>query len=175
MEIISRKLAENIKSIVPEHPASVARLQYALSFILNAVFIIVGALLISAFSGRTGGVIAALVSFAILRQASGGIHLKSGTTCVIVSIGVATALSFTPDMSREVLLAINLLNLALVLIFAPTDIEKQSRIPRRFYPLLKLISAAIVCSNLLIGSSIIAVTLLVQCMTLILAKVVKNP
>ncbi|KQO00732.1 accessory gene regulator ArgB-like protein [Paenibacillus sp. Leaf72] len=174
VETISRRLAISIKSVVPEHPASEARLQYALSFILNALFIITGALLISFFTGRTSGVVAALISFAILRQVSGGVHLKSGTMCVIVSVGVATALSFTPNFPGKMLVIINLLNLLIVLMFSPTDIEKQSRIPKRYYPLLKLLSALIVCSNLLIESSIIALTLLVQCLTLILAKVVST-
>ncbi|WP_341282283.1 accessory gene regulator B family protein [Paenibacillus sp. FSL H8-0537] len=174
LETFSRRLAISIKAIVPEHPASEARLQYALSLILNALFIISGALLIALFTGKLGGVLAALISFAVLRQASGGLHLKSGTMCVVVSIGVATALSFTPAFSSGTLLVINSINLLLALLFAPSDIEKQSRISRRFYPVLKLISVVIISSNLWIESSIIALTLLVQCVTLILAKVVST-
>ena len=61
----------------------------------------------------------------------------------------------------------NLVNIILVLLFAPSRIDKQTRISKKHYPLLKIISLFLVSTNFLIGSSVLAAAFLIQSLTLI--------
>lgn len=166
-------LAIGIKRVVPESPQSVEVLSYAISFILNAVSIIGASLLISLFTGRVQEVIIVLIGYALLRQVSGGIHLKSGVSCIVISTAGATVLSFVSLDSQLVLLA-NVIALLLALVFAPSRIARQTRIPKKYYPLLKLISLLIISSNFVIQSDVLASAFLVQTLTLIRMKEVKS-
>ncbi|MGW8956226.1 accessory gene regulator ArgB-like protein [Paenibacillus sp. NPDC055715] len=166
IETMAFKLANQIKRTVPDHPASIPVLKYALALIINASMIIVLTLLASFFTGRTAEAVMILVAFALLRQMSGGIHLKTGMACVVVTSVAFTAISCISLHSWWTNLFTGL-SLLLVLCFAPSRIEKQSRIPSRFYPLLRLLSSLLVCTNFVIGSSVVAVAFLIQSLTLI--------
>ncbi|XEC96010.1 accessory gene regulator B family protein [Paenibacillus tarimensis] len=166
LKTLSKGIAARIKESAPDHPASAAVLQYSISFILNAVVIIVLSILISLFTGRTTDVLIALFIFALLRQISGGFHLKSGTACVVVSVAAANILPFIQLNNTGVLVS-TIISMILVIFFAPSRIEKQTKIPKSWYPMLKMIALIIVGSNLLIKSDIIACTVLLQSITLI--------
>lgn len=163
---LSGKLADSLKAAVPNHPTSTAVLKYSISFLLNAVFVIVLSLTVSLFTGHWKEALTVLAAFPLLRQVSGGIHLKSSMTCVLVSTGGTTLLSFL-SLDYTWTIALTCVSCLLVLLFAPSRIEKQSRIPRKYYPLLKLISLLIVSSNFWIASPVLAGTFLVQAVTLI--------
>lgn len=163
---LARQLAIGIKKVVPESPESMEVLKYSISFILNALFIIGFSLMISLFTGRVREVIIVLIGYALLRQVSGGVHLKSGTLCIIVSTAGATLLSFI-SFNSTILVQVTALSLLLALLFAPSRIEKQTRIPAKYYPLLKLASLAIIASNLVIQSAVLASAFLLQTLTLI--------
>ncbi|ASA20894.1 accessory gene regulator ArgB-like protein [Paenibacillus donghaensis] len=158
--------AQAIKRIVPHHPASEAVLKYALEGVYNALLIIVGTLLISAFTGRTAEAVTILISFALLRQISGGKHLKSGVGCVIFTTAAFTLLSWIrPDMGLTQIL--NVISLLLVSKYAPSRIEQQSRIPRAYYPVLKIMAALLIGINFVVASPVIAVSFFAQALTLI--------
>ncbi|WP_179032168.1 accessory gene regulator ArgB-like protein [Paenibacillus kribbensis] len=166
IETMASKLAKQIKDTVPDHPASVPVLQYALALIINASMIIILTLFASLFTGRMAEAATILITFALLRQISGGIHLKTGMACVVVTSVAFTFLSCITLDSWWTNLFTGIA-LMLVLCFAPSRIEKQSRIPARFYPLLRLLSSILVCTNFVIGSSVVAVAFMVQSLTLI--------
>ncbi|MGO4375415.1 accessory gene regulator B family protein, partial [Paenibacillus sp. MCAF20] len=126
-------------------------------------------LLIGVFTGRVFEVAIVLIGFALLRQASGGLHLKSGLKCVAVSTAGATILSFV-ELSQVYMLASTGIAVTLALIFAPTNIEKQSRIPHKYYPALKLLAVLMVSSNFLIQSDVLAAAFLAQGITLIFGR-----
>jgi accessory gene regulator B len=163
---IALKLATGIKHIVPEHPSSIAVLKYSLALLINATAIIIFSICIALFTARLSQTILILFSFAILRQASGGIHLKSGSWCVFASTSLVVFLSFISFNSNWTSI-LNLASLTLAATFAPSRIEKQSRIPKRFYPLLKLISCLIVSSNFYFLSPSISGAFFIQGLTLI--------
>lgn len=166
IESIALKIATRIKATAPEHPASINVLKFSLALILNAVFIITLTLGISLFTGRTEESAIILVSYAVLRQLSGGLHLKSGLQCVFVTTASFTVMSLI-DLSPHGLQLANIVSLILVLIFAPSNIENQSRIKKKHYPKLKLLSALLVLINVGIASPAIAISFLVQSLTLI--------
>lgn len=167
IEAIAQKLAVNIKNTVPNHPASVNVLRFALAAILNGVFIVSFSLIISLFTHRTIEAVIVLISFAVLRQMSGGIHLKSGLACVIVSTGGVTLLSLIEIHNNELIVWINAINVVLALLFSPSRIEKQTRIKPKYFPLLKISTTLVVAANFYISSSVLTVTFLLQCLTLI--------
>jgi len=123
-------------------------------------------LAVSMITGKLAGALTALIAFPLLRVVSGGYHLKAGMLCMIASTSLMTTLSFIDVPSRFVI-ALNILALLLVIVYAPSRIEKQSRIPKAFYPKLRLISCFIVLLNFIVGSSVIAATFFVQGLTLV--------
>lgn len=169
LEHMSGKLALRIKSVVPEHPASPAVLKFAIAVILNVFFIISLTLAVSLLTDRTGEALQILISFALLRQVSGGAHLRSGMACVLLTAGLFTVLSFV-DVNSTVILLMNGISLLIVLWLAPLGIERQTRIPRAHWPKLRLIAALLVVMNFAVGSSVIAASFLVQSISLILAR-----
>jgi len=169
IEAMAQKMAGSIKASVPDHPASEKVLKFAISAILNGVFIVSLSMIISIFTGATLAALVVLISFAILRQMSGGVHLKSGMYCVLVSTMGITLVSLVTyfNIPSQVIIVVNIVNIVLALIFAPSGIEKQTRIPTKYFPLLKISTTIVVGLNLFIGSQLLAATFLVQCLTLI--------
>jgi accessory gene regulator B len=170
---LSSRTAASIKRQVPQHQASQEVLRYALSMILNVLFIITFTIGFSLFTGKTKEAIAILISFAILRQLTGGAHLKSGDACVILTTGLFTTLSFY-NLSGWPLLIMGLVSLSLVLRFAPIGIDKQSRIPKKHYPKLKAAAALLIVISLFLDSAPIAISFLAQSITLIHRREVKH-
>jgi len=163
---LSHKLAVGIKSKVPEHPASIAVLQYSLSLVLNTVFIIGLSFMLSFFTGKALETLVALAGFAVLRQISGGYHLKSGVMCILVSTAGIVALSFA-DFGPAITLSFNAAAFLLALVFAPSRIERQTRIPQKYFGYLKLGSMMLIVLSGFIGYSVLASAFLLQALTLI--------
>lgn len=166
IEAVALKIAHRIKSVVPEHPVSINVLNYSISVMINGLLIFSISLLISLFTGRTPEMIGILIFFPLLRQLSGGYHLKSGIKCTVISISLFTLISFI-TLDDPYVTVLNCISLVLVLLYAPSRIERQSRIPKKYYPLLKIISSLLVASNFLIGSTIIAMSFFLQSLSLI--------
>jgi accessory gene regulator B len=162
---MAHRIAVLIKKNVPDHPTSIAVMQHSLSFLLNTIFIISFSLIIALFTDKIGETALALFAYAILRQVSGGAHLKSGVLCVVVStlmIAVISLLSF----NSEIVLIINLLSVTLALLLSP-KIHRRTRIKPKYYPLLKIISVLIISTNFFFESPVLASTFFIQSLSLI--------
>ncbi|NOU80601.1 accessory regulator AgrB [Paenibacillus sp. LMG 31459] len=173
IDAMAGRMAAGIKKRSPEHPASLEVLKHSLAILINTFSIMVLSLVIGLVTRRVSEVIVVLVAFALLRMVSGGLHLKSGTWCVIVTtlgVSVLSQVALIP----VIVAWITTISLVLAAIFSPTDLRKQSRISVRFYPLLKVISVVMVASNYFFSSSTIAVSFLLQTLLLIPWKVVDN-
>jgi accessory gene regulator B len=166
IEYLSLRIANHIKAAVPEHLTSVAVLKHSVGIILNVLFIVGLTIGMSLITGKVKEASLLLLMFAILRQMTGGIHLKSGIGCVLTTSITCIALSFL-SLNYNWTIAATILSIVLILIYAPSGIEKQSRIPKRYYPFLKCIAVALVGTNLIFASSVIAISFLVQSITLI--------
>jgi accessory gene regulator B len=169
LHYLSNRIAVYIKNVVPDHPASIAVLRYSLSFILNAILIILLTFGMSFVTGRTKEAVTILIAFGLLRQVSGGIHLKSGDLCVLFTSSAFTIMSLI-DLGSKQIFMLNVFTLLLVLLFSPSRIERQTRIPMKYYPLLKVISTLLVLTNFYWESSTLAITFFVQAATLIRLK-----
>lgn len=167
LENLAGWIAARIKNIVPEHPASYAVLKFAVAIVLNVVLVVGCTLLISGITGKTAEALLILISFALLRQVSGGVHLQSGLGCVLVTTALFTALSYVQADLLYVQL-MNSLSLLPVLLLAPIGIDKQTRIPAKHWPKLKFIGAALVVTNFFIASPVIAASFMAQAVSLII-------
>ena len=172
IELMAGRMAEGIKRRAPEHPASVAVLKHALAVLINTISIIVFSLTGALFTGNMKQIITIMLAFALLRMVSGGLHLKTGSMCVLVTTSLFLFLSFV-ELKESSNFILNSISLILALIFAPSGIEKQSRINKKYYPLLKFLSAIMISLNFWIGSSTIAASFFVQALTLISRKEVR--
>ncbi|MGG4504057.1 accessory gene regulator ArgB-like protein [Paenibacillus polymyxa] len=166
IEALSLRMAQHIKSVVPDHPASVAVLKHALAITLNVVFIVGLTLGVSILIGRTREVLTIMVAFAFLRQMTGGLHLKSGMGCVAVSTLLFTGLSFI-ELDYNWTTGTTIASMLVILIFAPAGIEKQTRIPPKYFPLLKVLALCVVGLNLYLSNPYIAISFFVQTLSLI--------
>lgn len=160
-----------IKRTVPNHPASEAVLKYALEVVYNVVFIVGFTIIISLWTGKITQALILMASFALLRQISGGIHLKSGLACVMVSTALFSTLSMIDVGDNAIFL--NAFSLIIVILFAPSDIEKQTRIPQKYFPLLKCGAIFLITISLFLNYQTVSLGLFVQSLTLISRKGVK--
>lgn len=168
LELLARRLAVGIKTVVPNHPASVDVLRFSIGAILNVLFIVCFSLIGSMIFGTTKEVVIVMISFALLRQISGGVHLKSGLACIIFSTsGILLVAFLSGYLGSGPVMAMNIANVILAAIFAPSGIEKQTRIKSKYFPLLKLSATIIVSINVVLASQILAASFFVQCLTLI--------
>ncbi|NRS51941.1 accessory gene regulator ArgB-like protein [Brevibacillus sp. HB2.2] len=166
IESIAFKIASSMKRINPDLPQSVAKLEYALIILLNGSTVVLCSLAIGFVLGSLEETALFLVAFASLRQVSGGYHLSTALGCAIVSIGMAVIVPFIP-VTQNVGLILNCVSLVLVTLFSPSNIENQSRLPARCYPLLKIISITIVIATALIALPIITKAVFLQSLSLI--------
>ncbi|WP_337033173.1 accessory gene regulator B family protein [Paenibacillus illinoisensis] len=161
IEAAAWRIATHIKSVVPQHPASVEVLNHSLIIVIN-FFTVVGLSLIgSIFTGQTKEVILLLQCFAILRQLTGGLHLESSTWCAVATAATATILSLVPS-NYEMTLILTSFALLIVLNYAPAGIDQQTIIPERFYPILKVVGVILISSNFWIASHWAAIAYFVQ-------------
>ncbi|MEK5058661.1 accessory regulator AgrB [Paenibacillus sp. FSL H7-0326] len=170
IETVASKMAVHIKSVIPNHPASIAVLRHSLIIAINFMSVIGICLIAAFFTGKTKEVFSLLLFFGILRQLTGGLHIKSSMGCALLTSGVATALSFI-ELDQITTLTFTAISMVLIFFFAPSGIENQTRIPERYYPLLKYVSLVLVGTNLWFNSSIVAVAFLVQSLTLLLNEI----
>lgn len=169
IERLSTNTAATIKRIVPDHPTSEAVLKFALQGIYNILFIICLTLCLSIITGNLKEVVIILISFAMLRQVSGGKHLKSGDYCVLVTTSLFTLMSFA-ELGLLSMKILTFISLILVLEFAPSRIEKQSKIPKVHYPKLKVIAVFMIVASFFVQSPSLTISFFVQSLTLIQMK-----
>lgn len=166
MNSLANRIAVSIKKANPEETHSVEVMEYALGIILNTLLIIVSTAIIGLFMDRFAECMTFLLCFCILRLSSGGFHLNTALACNIVTTFISTALPSFITLSDTVLWIANIISLVIMLVFAPNP-DKNVRIPTSMYPMLKLVSIAMVSSNFFLQSTVIGLAFLAQSLTVI--------
>lgn len=166
MNSLAHRIAVSIKNANPEETHSVEVMEYALGIILNTLLIIVSTAILGLFLGRFAECMIFLLCFCILRLSSGGVHLKTALACNIVTTLISTTLPSFITLSDSAIWIANLISLVIMIGFAPNP-DKNVRIPTSMYPLLKLVSIAMVSSNFFLQSTVIGLGFLVQSLTVI--------
>lgn len=167
IESTAGRIARHIKSVIPDHPVHEEDMRHSLIIIINFVSVVALTLLGALITGRLDEAVMLLKCFAFLRLFSGGLHLQTSMWCAIITAGTATAVSML-SIGTDWTGILTVISMLIILIYAPSGIENQTRIPERFYPALKVISFLIVASNLWFGSSMAAIAFFVQALTLVI-------
>jgi accessory gene regulator B len=175
IDTLAMRIATGIKNTNPEKTASIEVMQYALIGLINTSITVVLAFSFGLLTGKFSETVLFSLAFIILRSMTGGFHFGSSVKCTVVSTIMAAGFPHIP-ISVEMMFVFQILSLGLILLFAPSNIEGQTRIPTKYYPHLKIFSLLLVISNFFIGSPVIAFGFLVQSLTLIRfnKKEVKN-
>ncbi|MDP5275248.1 accessory gene regulator ArgB-like protein [Chengkuizengella axinellae] len=168
IESFANKISQEIKKHEPS--ADVEIMNYSLIVLLNTILVIVFTVIAGLLLGDLKGAIVAISSFALLRIFSGGFHFKSVDVCTIVSV-LLFVLAFLINLSPTLVFTFNVISLLIVLIFSPSNVQKNTRIPKSVNPYFKVISVIIVSSNFVLQSSEIAFCFFIQAISLIRLRV----
>jgi len=142
-------------------------LTFAIFIVLNAVFVTLTVLVVSALTGHFREAALALASYVILRFFSGGMHLPTSNLCNFVSTGVFLLLVHLPVPFWNAGFLLNALALVLVLAYAPTkDIMHLNRLGPKYTIHFKITSIVLVLLNFWIQSPIISMAYFVQAVSL---------
>ncbi|WP_397386730.1 accessory gene regulator ArgB-like protein [Paenibacillus sp. MMS20-IR301] len=163
---LALKISIAIKRINPEETVSIEIMKYSLGIILNTLLTFIVSLSIGFILGNFFDTLIFYISLSLLRVFSGGIHLKTAAACNIVTILICCMTPYLFQLSDNQLLYGTILCIILMLLFAPNP-DKNTQIPKKWYPLLKSISLILVGLNFFIGSSVIGLAFLVQSVTII--------
>jgi accessory gene regulator B len=169
LEGFAHRTAVRMKTINYEKTASLEVLKFGLLLFINFISIVFISLSIGLITGKLTETLVTLVAFALLRACTGGYHLKSSILCIFYSSALMSIIPHVP-MNLLAVYVLIIISILLILIFAPFGMENQSNIPKRFYPLLKIIGVLLVATNLFILSSTLAVCFFVQSVMLIRMK-----
>jgi len=166
IERLALRIACYFKKIEPEKTASVEVMKFSLEALLNVFITLFFVLSIGIIFGKLNESIIGLIGFAVLRFFSGGIHLRTAFQCsfvttILISISPHVPLHY---VGKNTIIIVTLL---IILIFAPSNIENHARLPKKYFPLLKLISAAIVSTSFLSMNSTFIVVCFIQALTII--------
>jgi len=167
MNIIDRSALYLAKAIRRNNPnaASEAVLNFSLVIVINTISTILLVILFCSITGHLLEGIIAMASFAILRNFSGGIHLKSSIYCTIISAGSLILFAHITLSYFYIGFSMDIVTIILLLLYAPDGFENRSRLNPKYYPLLKVASILVVAANFYIQSSVISFSLLTQALT----------
>jgi len=165
---MATRLATTIKETNPQNTSSVEVMKFSLIIILNALATALLTLSVGLVTGAFVETLIVLIGFAVLRFFSGGMHLSSSAWCTIVSTAVLAIIPHIPTANYTVLFTV--VSLIMVVLFAPSDVEKHNRLAQRKALWFKAVASLIVASNFLWGSDTLAKVFIVQALLLIPIK-----
>jgi accessory gene regulator B len=156
------KLAYNfsilLKKKVPE-ARSVEVMHFGMIIILNLLLTVILSVIFSLILGTFSETSITLVGFVLLRQFSGGYHLKNTDACVISSSILLIAIPFIDHYSQPISMYLNYFTLLTLLLFAPHTYKFSYKEAPRTYVKFKIIAILIVVVNFIfIESSILSLT-----------------
>jgi accessory gene regulator B len=166
VEALASRIAMKLKEIEPEKTQSVAVMKFALEAIINTAITISFITVIALVTNSVSETFIALGAYGVLRFFSGGLHLRSSLNCSLVSTMLISASPHIYINQQWTIIA-SIVALILILIYAPANMEGHARIPTKYFPALKWISIAIICTNFIWFSSTIAIVFLIQAVTTI--------
>ncbi|XID93317.1 accessory gene regulator ArgB-like protein [Paenibacillaceae bacterium WGS1546] len=163
---VALNIASWIKQQNPEQTASVAVMQFALIGLLNSALVFFIVITIGAVTGHFVNSLIASVFFVGLHFFSGGYHFKSALYCTLFSSSMIIASILIP-LNSTWLLIVTIITFVIVAIFAPSNIENHARIPKKYFPILKVVSLCVVSVNLFLQSGSAGFAMLFQAMLLL--------
>ena len=166
IESLSMKLATRIKQENPDHPASLEVLKFSIAAVLNVFGTIILSVTVAILLDHLWATVIAMVAFAALRGVSGGYHLNSSVGCLLITSAIANILPYI-QLSDTIVVVFTVISMILALLFATNNIENQTRIPKKYFPLLRAVSVILIATNFIFQSDVVALAFLLQALSLI--------
>ncbi|MEK3851170.1 accessory gene regulator B family protein [Paenibacillus sp. FSL R7-0340] len=164
LEKLSRLIAKKIKETDPEGPGSVEIFEWELGIRLNLIATIILTLLFGWLFGHIILSLVSLLTFILIRKASGGIHIKSLTLCAIVSAFIFSVIPFLKlEMLEKVLLSC--ISFLIFLKWAPNDFEEVYT--TNSFKKLKWASVIIVLVSFISQWPVLILTVFAQAITIL--------
>ncbi|MFS1514059.1 accessory gene regulator B family protein [Chengkuizengella sp. SCS-71B] len=164
IERMSAKIANKINHY--DSSSDVEVMEYALKILLNLFSVVLICFIVGIITNQLKEIFLAFFSFALLRAFSGGFHFKSLVVCSIISSCVFIFISFI-SINLMVTQLLNIVSLFIVWFRAPVNVHINTQIPRQILRYFKFVSIIIVAINLFVGSSIFALSYMIQALSLL--------
>jgi accessory gene regulator B len=169
IESFAERIAISIERLNDGKKVSVPVMKFAIISVFTTSLTILLTLLFGLITRHFWPTVLAMVSFAVLRNLSGGYHFKSPMVCVVASTAVLVAIPLIP-VSDPFILILTGISAVLTAIFAPARLAGTTRIPQRYFPLMKWAAVAVVVCNFLLQSPVLALTFFIQSISLLPLK-----
>lgn len=166
MTSIAYRIARAIKEADPDKTHSIEIMQYSLTIILNTLSIIISTLVIGWLLGEFREAALAMCCSIVLRIASGGVHLRSAWACNVVSTSIFVLIPIISLYWDPPVNVLNIVILLIMILYAPQP-DRNTSVPKKWYPWLKLMSILLAASNFYWNSEVIGLAFLIQSLTII--------
>lgn len=167
-------VAESIKKVDAERTPSVDVMKFSLYILIHTLFTVILICIVSLIDGKFLLTIAGLGYLMLLRQFSGGYHVHSSWLCTILSVILVSLAPFVP-LDTTYIYLLTAVNAVMMLLFAPSHMKGYSRVPEKYYVVLKIIAFLIVCANFGFTSATLSIVALFQSILLIIKEKGGNP
>ncbi|MBB6731180.1 accessory gene regulator ArgB-like protein [Cohnella zeiphila] len=166
IERLALSIATSIKKVDAEQTPSIEVMKFSLITILHTLATVLIVFILSWVTGKPLVTMYGMGYFMLLRFFSGGYHIQSSSLCTVLSVLLMLAAPFIPLGDHWVLIA-NIVNVVMMLVFSPSNIKGFAQIPEKYFPILKLVSVAIVCANFWLQDPTLAILTIFQSILLL--------
>lgn len=169
IEAISERVSRYLYHQNEKKDVSQEVMKFALIGIVTNGMIILLALGIGLADGRFQETCLSLAAMAAMRFLAGGHHVSPPMLCVVLSTIAVTVVPFVPE-NQVLTYVFTGVCLVLIVLFAPADLEKSTRISKRTLQGMKYSALLLAASNVIVQSHIIATAFFIASLTLISLK-----
>ncbi|WP_091013407.1 accessory gene regulator B family protein [Paenibacillus amylolyticus] len=163
-------LSQTLVSKYPKELPPYGITRYGIKFIITNILPIMLLLLVGFMLNNYNNVLMSILSFSLLRMTSGGYHSKYPELCLVYSTIIIISIASFGNNFEGFEWIISGIALILVTIFAPSNIENQTKILKKYFKYLKYISILTVIVGSLFQSPIVSCSMLAQSLLLIRLK-----
>ncbi|MBD8839409.1 accessory gene regulator B family protein [Paenibacillus sp. CFBP 13594] len=166
----STRLSVRLVEKYPKEMPSLGITRYGIKFIISNVLPMLILLIIGLMFNLVSEIFICLISFSSLRMVSGGYHAKEPEICLLISTVTIVLIAKLGYIMSDYTMLLSLVSLILVLIYAPSNIENQTKILVEHFKYLKMISVLIIAIGFLTNNYLVISSLFVQSSLLIRLK-----
>jgi accessory gene regulator B len=149
VESVSKKIATYLyENTNNKEKFTYNKLYYGLQIIVNFVIVTIALLILSVTLGVFIKALYLFIATLLLRQFSGGIHLKTSEACAVASVLILLVIVLLPRF--EWIIWMDVVSVAMIGLFAPATFKvSKERRPKPYY-IMKSVSVLIVLLNMLV-------------------------
>ncbi|QWU14340.1 accessory gene regulator B [Paenibacillus sophorae] len=163
-EFIARWLTNNYKDEMPSYQKT----RYSIKLIITNLLPLLLIFGYGLYSDTLIKCLICLLSFSILRQFSGGFHLKNADICIVAStLLILSITEISVYVNDSLSIVFNIISFLLCLIFSPSKINNSTRIRKENFHIFKIISLILIIFSLILKNPTVTLAMFMQALTLI--------